>query len=62
MALSINVQPFNNIPFLFFSEDSAKVTKRQWWHGIEVRLILSVTVFKECSADSILDAEKTLTL
>ena len=38
------------------------MTKRQWRHSIEVRLILSVTVFKECSADSILDAETLISI
>lgn len=33
------------------------MTQRQWQRGIKVKLILSVTMFKECSADSILHAE-----
>lgn len=58
VTLSINVQPFNNTPIsFFFPKVSAKVTKRQWQHSIEVKLILSITIFKECSADSIWDAE-----
>lgn len=33
------------------------MTQKQWQHGIKVKLILSVTVFKDCSADSIFHAE-----
>lgn len=38
------------------------MTKRQWEHSIEVKLIWVVTIFKECSADSILDAETLISI
>lgn len=38
VAPSIIIQPFNETPFLFFSQ----VTERQWQHGIDVKLILRV--------------------
>lgn len=58
VAQSINVQPFYNTSLPFFCSFVSwhQLTKRQWHHSIEVKLIRSITESKEYSADSILDA------
>lgn len=38
------------------------MTRRQWQRSTEVELILSVTVFKERSAGSVLDAETLISI